>query len=39
MEGSLKRQILTDTGEKILEAIVWVFVVGVVSVALAGFNG
>jgi hypothetical protein len=30
---------LTDFGEKLLEAIVWAFVLGVASVAIAGFYG
>jgi hypothetical protein len=33
----MKSRILTSFGERVLEGIVWAFILGVASVALAGF--
>jgi hypothetical protein len=39
MEGGLKRQILTTTGDKVLTVLVFALVVVVIALSLAGFHG
>jgi hypothetical protein len=39
MEGSMKRTILTETGKLVADTLMLLFVMGVLTVAVAGFFG